>query len=283
MHLTTNVIMMFILSAFITVKVGAQVKQDEKRRTGLTPFSYIGKNIAESYTGWNSLFHIGAAGLTYFIVTSNLDASVLEATSKMDYNTSQIIGMPGIITGYLAPVLVPVGMYLFSGKDSDTRNASFAAIQAVGIAAAANAILKSITGRSAPNPDAADKIALSKDFNFSFFGGGAHYGWPSGHIMTNMAMASAIAAYYNDKPWVKYVCYGYVSVLAVAVLIDERGSAHWLSEIVAGGLMGYAIGSTTGRNFREASTVPPSTDKNSVQITPSVGNNYYGILLGISF
>ncbi|MFC2084074.1 phosphatase PAP2 family protein [Bacteroidota bacterium] len=282
MNITENLTAMLILFILITIKINAQGGDGEKEAVALTPFSFLGKNITESYTNRNLLFHLGAVGLTYLIVESNLDARILETTSKMDYNTSEMLGMPGIIIGYSAPILVPVGMYLFSQKNSHLRNASFAVIQAVGVSTLTNLILKSITGRTPPDPDHPDKKLLSRDFNFSFFGGGIHYGWPSGHIMTNMAMVTALTSYYNNINWLKYLSYGYVSVLAVTVLIDERGSAHWLSEIIAGGLMGYAIGTSIGKNFREGSRTKTS-NKTSVNWSPNIGSNYFGISIGIKF
>lgn len=95
------------------------------------------------------MFHLGAIGLTYVIVESNLDGWMLEQTSKIDndfyYNA---IGHAGIITGYIVPIVVPASLYLVGGKNSDLRNSSMAVLQSIGIAVVANSVLKSITGRT---------------------------------------------------------------------------------------------------------------------------------------
>lgn len=249
-------------------------------RNEITPFTFLGENLKKSYQGLPLMLHLGAAGFTWLSVEENWDGRMLENTSKMDKPVYSAIGTTGIYTGYLAPLLVPGLMYGFSDENDDLQIASMAVVQSVGIAFAYSSILKSITGRTPPDPDYPDKNKLSKEFHFSFFGGDMHYGWPSGHLMTNMAMISTLTSYYNNENWLKEVGYGYISLLAVTVLIDERGSAHWFSEIVAGTAMGYAIGSTVGRQFREGS--PVSGETSSLQIFPMFSSDGAGLLMRIS-
>jgi len=272
--------------SFIAISIPMLGSDDPNnvKKVKINPFTNIGQNFIDSYTGWNSLIHISAIGLTYLLVESNIDANMLKATSSIDQKTSEIIGLPGILLGYTVPIILPTVMY-FSGKDSnsDIRTASYAVMQAVGISVAVSSILKAITGRTPPDPDAPNKEELSRDFNFGFLKGGIHYGWPSGHLMTNMAVVSALTSYYNDKTWLKYIGYGYISFLAAAVLIDERGSAHWFSEIIAGGLMGYAIGVTIGKNFRETVHQQKNSNEISFRWTPCIAPDYQGISISIKF
>jgi membrane-associated phospholipid phosphatase len=64
-----------------------------------------------------------------------------------------------------------------------------------------------------------------------------------------MALVSALVAFYPDQIWIALV--GYPLVTAVAIGMVE-GDAHWFSDIVAGALIGHAIGWAVGRGFRNA-------------------------------
>jgi membrane-associated phospholipid phosphatase len=254
----------------------------------ITPFTDIDKNFIDSYAGWNSLYHISAVGLTYISVNSGLDAKILRLTSGMDPAFSSVIGHTGLFLGYLAPIAVPATLYFVSEKNSDLRIASYAVMQSVAIAFAVGSLLKAITGRSGPNPDSRDKDILSKDFKFGFLQGGLHYGWPSGHLMTNTAMATALATFYSEKTWVKNVAYGYIAFLTFSMLIHDRGTAHWFSDIIAGGLMGIAFGTTIGKGFRNYRNPldynPPATNSATfIQLYPLFNPDITGVSIIYSF
>jgi hypothetical protein len=224
------------------------VKITLKQET-VTPFTDLGMNLVDSYTGWNSLYHIAGVGLTYFCVKNNYDAKLLTATSKMDADLSEQIGFPGMMMGYITPMVLPVSMYLFSDKQDDLRLASYALMQSIGTAFAVQSILKAFTGRMPPKPDAKDKEKLSRQFNFGFLKRGIHFGWPSGHLLINTAMVTTLTNFYPEKTWLKIAGAIYWGYITASVIIDERGDVHWLSEITAGALMGYAFGKTIGTSF----------------------------------
>ncbi len=262
----------------------------ERKSNFVNAITGLGKNIIESYSGWNSLYHIAGVGLTYFLVKNDYDASMLKATSKMDENTSVAIGFPGIMLGYIAPMAVPATMYFAGRKNNrELQIASYAVMQSLGVAVVANGLLKAVTGRRPPDPDHENKEKLSRQFRFGFLRGGLHYGWPSGHLMANMAMASALTAYYPEKTWLKFLSYGYVSYVTASVLIDERGDVHWLSEVIAGGLMGYVIGTTVGRNFyklrqnRNKTACKDGDGSTSIHWFPLISPEVSGVTVGISF
>ncbi len=246
----------------------------------------LDSNFLNSFTG-NNLYYLGTGiGLTCLCVFSDLDAKVLETTSKMNRKTTEKIGFPGIMAGYILPVSLPVGLY-FSSKDEELKYASYAAGQAVIIAGVGNALIKSITGRQGPDPDAEDKKKASRNFRFGFMRGGIHYGWPSGHLMTNMAMVISLNTYFADKPYVKLAGYTYLTYLTTCVIIDEGGDVHWLSDIVTGALVGYAIGKTTGNYFKNAREEKQNSKTTSVlknlKFSPAFDNNMQGIRFSFSF
>jgi membrane-associated phospholipid phosphatase len=255
----------------------------------VTPLTDIGTNFINSYTGWNSLYHIAAVGITYVSVQSGIDAEVLRITSGMDPAFSSVVGHTGIMLGYFAPIVVPATMYFMSEKNNDLRIASYAVVQSVAMAFVVGSFLKAVTGRKGPDPNYRDKNALSRDFNFGFMQGGLHYGWPSGHLMVNTAMATVLATYYKEQTWIKNIAYGYIAFLTFSMLIHDRGSAHWFSDIVAGGLMGFAFGMTVGKSFRNYrrsqnhSTQVKNNSGNSLHLIPHLSLEYTGVSLNFSF
>jgi membrane-associated phospholipid phosphatase len=261
---------------------GEQEKEDSK----VTPFTDFGQNFKRSFTGKNIWYPTAAIGLSYVIVQSGLDGRTLEWSSQLNPDATSIIGHAGIWSGYLAPVAVPLAMLLKSDKNSDLRTASYAVMQSVGIALITTNVLKVFTGRKGPDPDHPDKDALSKEFNFGILKGGLHHGWPSGHMMVNTAMVTCLSSYYPEKTWLKYTSWGFMSFMAFTVLIHDGGTAHWFSDIVAGGIMGYAIGTTVGNNFRKhragnISFGALDYQASNIFISPVLGWDYNGITFGI--
>lgn len=279
---------LFIL--FITFQfISLQAIADDNSNSHLLPWTEISVNFTKSYSGWKSLYHIAALGITYASVQSGFDALVLKTTARMNPSFCNIFGHVGVMTGYAMPIVVPATMYIMSDNNSDFKYASYAVMQSVAITFAVGTLLKAITGRIGPDPEAGDKDALSRDFKFGFMQGGLHYGWPSGHLMVNTAMASALAAFYPEKTWIKNCAYGYIAFLTVSIIIHDRGRAHWFSDIVAGGLMGFTFGPTIGKNFRNyrdlqgnnLSTTDP--DDYSVHLYPQMSPEYTGILVRFGF
>lgn len=268
-----------LLFSYLSVSLLAYSEQLNKLSDSSPIFtSGLDENFQNSYNK-NNLLYLGAGiGLTVICVMSNLDAKMLEATSKMNRHTTEQIGFPGIIGGYIFPVSIPAGLYLL-GNDEKTKYASYSAGQAVIISGISNAMLKAITGRIGPNPDSKDKIKDSRDFKFGFLRRGIHYGWPSGHMMTNTAMVVAINCIYEDNKLVQFAGLTWLAYLTTSVLIDEGGDVHWLSDIITGSLVGYAIGKTTGNYFKNKLNCNTTTvnkySKNKLEIVPSINPKHF--------
>lgn len=242
----------------------------------IKPWTNIKNNIKSAYTGWNTLYHITALGLTYTVVNTEYDAKILKKTSKINANFRDVYGHAGIYSGYLLPIIVPVSMYFNSEKDSDLRIASYALVQSIGVAFTAGTLLKAITGRKPPQINHPDKDELSRGFRFGFMEGGLHYGWPSGHLMVNTAFVTTLSTFYPERAWIQYLSYGYISFLVTSVLLHSE--AHWFSDIVAGGLMGYAIGSAIGKNFYQLRKKNINSSQNtSTQLFPLINRDCTGL------
>ena len=89
-------------------------------------------------------------------------------------------------------------------------------------------VLKVSVGRERPNVGGGEAG--------SFFDGGASF--PSGHAISSWALASVVAHEYRSKK-VALVAYGLASVVSAARFAARE---HFLSDLVAGGGMGWFIG-----------------------------------------
>ena len=214
----------------------------------LTRTWHLAEHVKESYSGWNSLAHIGAVGATWLLIKSGVDADVQAWSARRNETLSIAASVPALIGGFFVPVAVP--LYMMRSDATRIRNGGMAAQQAVFVSFTVTTLLKALTGRSPPDAETpCDVDKRSRHFRYGFLRGGIIHGWPSGHTMTNMALAASLSSYFNDSKRVKYYAYGWAAYVMAAATFGAQGGVHWLSDVVAGGLMGWAIGTTIGKGF----------------------------------
>lgn len=109
----------------------------------------VGTHALDSFVGWTTALHFGAAGSTALLIATDVDADVQRWAGGMDEATSLGLSLPGLAGGMLVPITVPLGMYLFS-DDPDVVQGAAAAGQSVILATLTNTLLKAITGRPGP-------------------------------------------------------------------------------------------------------------------------------------
>lgn len=231
----------------------------------LTLTWHLADHVRESYSGWNSLAHIGAVGATYLLIESGVDADVHAWSARRNETLSIAASVPALIGGFFVPVAVP----LYIMRSDATRNGGMAAQQAVFVSFTVTTLLKALTGRSPPDAETPrDVDKRSRHFRYGFLRGGIIHGWPSGHTMTNMALAASLSSYFNDSKRVKYYAYGWAAYVMAAATFGAQGGVHWLSDVVAGGLMGWTIGTTIGKGFAQGSLQPlAAPDRWGLQLT----------------
>jgi membrane-associated phospholipid phosphatase len=88
-------------------------------------------------------------------------------------------------------------------------------------------------------------IDNSADFHFGFMQGEMLGGWPSSHATVAFAIASYIIAAHPKQPYVKPLMYGYSALIALGVAVGF----HWLSEAIAGAMLGILIGTTVAKHM----------------------------------
>jgi membrane-associated phospholipid phosphatase len=212
-----------------------------------SPFDHLGENMLQSAFGWPLVLHVWAAGSTVALMEEGVDAAVLRAAAREDEGWSRAWATPALTLGALLPLALPGSLFFWG--EGDTARAGAAGLQAALIAFAYNNLLKALTGRIEPEPDHPDIDGQSRGFQPGFLRNGVFNGWPSGHAMVNAALAASFAAYYREKPWMLPAAIGYALYVSAAVTFGVRGRVHWLSDAVAGTLMGAGIGWTVGSRF----------------------------------
>jgi len=222
------------------------------------PWRALGDGFIGSYTWPHVLYHAGAVALTPPIVYG-LDEPVQRYFQEHN-PLSQPFAQATLAFGWVSPVIIPAALYLggLGAGASELATAGAAALQAVVVQAVIVSALKWLTDRAGPYPNGDPAQARwseglfrdsnsAREFNFNPFDISGGLRWPSGHTASNIAMVSALVAFYPNEPWIAAV--GYPVVLAIALGMIE-GDYHWLSDIVAGALMGHAIGWVIGKRFR---------------------------------
>jgi membrane-associated phospholipid phosphatase len=222
------------------------------------PWELLGDDLAEIY-GWpNLLFHLSAVAVTPPLVLA-ADGPVQRYFQRHD-PLGDRFGTGALIVGGTLPALLPVGLYFgaLAADASELATAGAALMQAEVIQVVVVTALKWLTDRKGPydngDPNAgrwSDEFFRDTDdpkaFNFNPFDLRGGMRWPSGHTASSVTLVSCLFAFYPQHPWIAIV--GYPAALIVGVGMVE-GDYHWLSDIVAGALIGHVIGWVVGRRFR---------------------------------
>ena len=244
----------------------------------LSPFDHLGHNMLLSAFGWPLGFHLLGGALTYKFSMENNDLMVARFAARQDQLVYGIAFTPGMMMGTFFPILVPGYMYFISDNRA-LNNTGAVAVQATAVAFLYNNILKAISAREHPDAEL-NSGERSRDFKWGFFRRGVFYGWPSGHSMTNAAMAMSIASYNRDKPLVVAGCALYAGYIATSMVLGAKGEAHWFSDAVAGTLMGASIGWYIGSVFYKEKVGEKQTPP-KVTIAPLFYSDTKGAVLSV--
>lgn len=214
-------------------------------------FDGFWKNTKDSFSNDKAYYHLAGIALTPILIHTGADAEVNSAFSN---KVPREPYLPGVVGGYVAPLLLGVPLYIHGRNTSNNESigAAYAVAHTTIITAAYVGFLKGLTGREHQDNDSSKSLReQSKQFNFGIIKKSVLKGWPSGHLATTTALMSTLTHYYPEKLWLQWAGYSATAYMAVTVLAHQGGEMHWFSDAVAGALMGYAIGSTVGSNFRE--------------------------------
>jgi membrane-associated phospholipid phosphatase len=258
-------------------------EQNSETENGIVPLSIVFHNI-----GWNALHSIthnyglnfiGSGLGTWIFIESGLDWK----WNRLAYNNEWMpkIGGNANYIGYAVPVITPVVLYLtgFSIKNEKLQIAGLALTQSLMLTWLIQTPLKIITGRTWPGITDGWDSPLSKRSNrsndysgeFNWFNMDAIGGWPSGHTANAFAAAATISQIYNDNKLLKAAVYLYSSLIGLCMSVYD----HWASDVIAGALIGLAVGTTVGKSYRNF--IEKKENKTTFYITP----NSIGVILRI--
>jgi membrane-associated phospholipid phosphatase len=226
----------------------------------IQPWQHLGDTLAGIYGGPNVLFHVAAVAVTPPLVYT-VDGPVHDYFKK--YPVPAELGQAAYITGWTVPIVVPATLYVggLLTHDAELATAGAAAVQAVVVQAVVVSALKLLTDRAAPFPNGnpheqhANSSFLAHDsndptdFDFALLHMSGGLNWPSGHTASMFTLVSTLVAYYPDEIWIAAI--GYPVALSVGLGMIEA-NYHWVSDVVAGALIGHIIGWVTGKQFRSA-------------------------------
>ena len=133
--------------------------------------------------------------------------------------------------------------------DDRLQNTGLIAMESAAAAVGATTVLKYAVGRARPEEERGAWARASTLSNSSFV---------SGHSAVTFAAITPFAKEY-DAPWL----YG---VAALGSMGRVAGREHWVSDVVGGGLLGYAIGSLVWQGQRDESKYAISINPRSGEI-----------------
>jgi membrane-associated phospholipid phosphatase len=217
-------------------------------------FYRLPRNLIAIFSGRNLLWHASAIVLTIVIVASGGDWAYYRSTRAELFSE---LARPALRLGMFIPVLGSLAV-LLAGEVARKRRVittAWALGQAALLAYMITSCYKAVTGRRPPPfhghfetlaSNASALVDSSHGFQFGFLRGGIFWGWPSGHTTVAFSMSLCLIMLYprNRLLVLGALLYAFYIGLGISVTI------HWLSEFVAGALIGSVIGMTVGRSFR---------------------------------
>lgn len=260
----------------------AFAKADENRELdGWFAYLYeIDNSLLDSIWGVNGLRHLGGIAATYYLVNDEVDWRY--NLYFRDRRQLQWLTFPSVIIGSLGPVVLPLYLQYYGKKEGNRhkRYAAYATGQALIVSLAITSTYKALTGRLEPGfrNDEDRSLQESKKFQFGFFNNGIFNGWPSGHATTAMAIATSLVYIYPERKTEHLWLYGTAAYVAFGITTN----IHWLSDGVAGALMGYGIGKTVGIKYHNL-LLGRARQRRQLQLIPLVGREYLGGWLSYRF
>jgi membrane-associated phospholipid phosphatase len=252
------------------------------------PFDGLARHFAGAFAGMNLTFQLAGVAATATISSQEVD---LQAHNYFhDHPTWGKAAYPFAILGVAGPVALFGGLHVVGRArgNVETVGAAYAVLQATGLTLGYVTVLKFFTGRPAPRDDyvpgiAADMNELSRTFRPGLCRGGVIAGWPSGHVAVTTAALGALVAYYPDSMAMKVLMAAGVLGMMYGVSSFERGGFHWASDAVAGALMSFPIGMSTGKGMRALVSGQRLQPRSTWFVTPSLRAETVGAMVGRAF
>lgn len=144
--------------------------------------------------------------------------------------------------------LAAIATYGFVFKNPKLRTTTALATQAYITTTFWSTLFKSLSGKLRPNSFNPDDPLNSPRFHGPFtnlpYGGNSAF--PSGHAALAFAAARVYAMEYKNVPAVPVISYSLATLVTLSRITENR---HWVSDLFAGALLGYACGTQVVNNY----------------------------------
>jgi len=247
-----------------------------------TPIDALGSDIVHAFTGYNLFYYAGAVTGTAVMAWGGLDQAI--RVGVQEHLVYSAWGNTSYYAGYIFPAAVAPGVYLvgLAFKQRDLTGAGSASLQSLGVALLAMSFLKVAVGRVYPlnggDPSAADRLdhpSYAHTF-YPFQNAWPLPAWPSGHTLGTISVAASLTAYFPDQHWIPAIGYP-LGILIGCGMVD--GDRHWASDVIAGAVIGHAIGYSIGKDFRRRVRGGAGGESN-LALVPLIGPGFSGVAVG---
>lgn len=185
-----------------------------------------------------------SAILTYLLICSGIDWSL-----AVFYNQNELFvwaAVPFVLGGMVVPIVLITYFFLFWRKTKthfsyiQFKRSIYTFISTYTLMT----LLKVFTNRVDMEPfEPIGSLDISGEFRFGFMNSNSWWesfseGWPSGHTMIAAGMAIAIHPLIKSKFWRSLNI-----VYPILVAWSVSTAFHWLSDVIAGGVLGIIVGS----------------------------------------
>ena len=253
----------FLLTIVFTAGVKAQdTLPAYKPVSPLKVFHHMGRNALGSVTFKYGIPYATACLSTYAMVKGGLDWKWYRFSEGTGWMRGA--GYPGFYAQSALGLSVPIGVYLAGllYKNTDLQTTGLAMTQAVSLAVAITVTGKIFTGRAGPY-ELTNMTDYSTNWKFGLFRGGVNDGWPSGHTAGAVAIATTLIRLYPHNLPIAIGSLAYATFVGLSVSTN----VHWASDVVAGALIGWAIGEVVGRSFKKL--MAPKPGKGTFSLAPT--------------
>jgi membrane-associated phospholipid phosphatase len=251
-----------------------------------TPVDALGDDVLAAFRGPNAVFYSGAVVATWSMAFGGVDHAIRVGVQRN--LAAPAYGDAALYAGYVLPLVIAPTVYVIglATRDRTQTGAGSAALQALAVTFVTTSFLKVALGRDYPlhggdpqAPDRLDHPEYARDFHpFQRLNLPSLPAWPSGHTSSFISVAASLTAYYPEKLWIPLV--GYPVAVAIGFgMID--GDRHWASDVVAGALIGHAIGYSIGKSFRSRIADKNRVGVQSLRIAPLAGATIGASAIGV--
>lgn len=242
-------------------------KSETPRKNVIRQFGSDLGRIVTSPFHWGISDWLWVGGLTATtLVLINNDETIYRKMKSFQADHPFVDDVSPIFEGFCKEGPIGVGaLFLLHGLiagDRKSRDTGSLTLQAALHSFVVIQIFKHLGGRQRPSWDnGTDRwVGPSGFFKRYEKGQWSRYdAFASGHTINIWSMATVVAHQYNKTPWVPILCYTTATLGGLATMTEDL---HWLSDVVVGAALGFAIGKFVVRRnqtkWNLVPTIPPN-------------------------